>query len=50
MARTEEEWAEMASKYGYRIDADKATKDELIEFVQTVIYLHETQDLTDNDL
>jgi hypothetical protein len=50
MARTEEEWAEMASKYGYRIDADEATKDELVEFVQTVIYLHETEDLTDNDL
>jgi hypothetical protein len=50
MARTEEEWAEMASKYGYGIDADEATKDELVEFVQTVIYLHETGDLTDTDL
>ena len=38
----------MASKYGYGIDADKATKDELVEFVETTIYL--TQDLTDNDL
>jgi hypothetical protein len=47
---TKEEWAAMASKYGYGIDADKATKDELVEFVQTVIYIHETQDLTDNDL
>jgi hypothetical protein len=50
MARTEKEWAEMASKYGYGIDADEATKDELVEFVQTVIYLHETGDLTDTDL
>ena len=50
MVRTEEEWAEMANKYGYGIDADKATKEELAEFVQTVIYLHETEDLTDNDL
>src|SRR5271156_1918837 len=50
MAPTEEEWAAMASKYGYGINADEATKDELIEFVQTAIYLHETQDITDNDL
>ena len=50
MVRTEEEWAEMASKYGYGINANEATKDELVEFVETVIYLHETQELTDNDL
>ena len=48
MAPTEKEWAAMASKYGYRIDTDKATKDELVEFIETTIYL--TQDLTDNDL
>ena len=47
---TKEEWATMANKYGYRIDADKAIKDKLVEFVQTVIYIHETQDLTDNNL
>ncbi len=28
-----EEWAARASKYGYGIDADEATKDELVEFV-----------------
>ena len=50
MAPTEEEWAAKASKYRYGIDVDKATKDELVEFVQTVIYLYETQDLIDNDL
>jgi hypothetical protein len=50
MAQTEEEWAEMASKYRYGINADEATKDELVEFVQTVIYLYETGDLTDTDL
>jgi hypothetical protein len=50
MARTEEEWAVMASKYGYGIDANEATKDELVEFVQTVIYLQETADLTDTDV
>ena len=37
MAPTEslmkEEWAVMASKYKYRINADKATKDKLVEFI-----------------
>ena len=37
MALTEspikEEWAMMASKYRYRIDIDKATKDKLVEFI-----------------
>jgi len=46
----EEEWAAKASKYRYGIDANEATKDELIEFVETMIYLYETQDLMDNDL
>ena len=51
MALTEKEWAVMASKYGYRIDVDKAIKDELVEFVQTIIYIYEIQDhLIDNDL
>ena len=27
------EWAAIASKCGYRIDADKAKKNELVEFV-----------------
>ena len=38
----------MANKYGYGIDTDKTTKNKLVEFVETIIYL--TQDLTDNDL
>jgi len=50
MARTEKEWAEMVSKYRYGIDADEATKDELVEFVQIVIYLHEIGDLIDTNL
>ena len=33
MELMEKEWAAMASKYGYRIDADEATKDEMIEFI-----------------
>jgi len=48
MARTEKEWAVMASKYGYGINVDEAIKDELVEFIETIIYL--TQDLTDNSL
>jgi len=43
MELTEKEWAVMASKYGYGIDANEATKDELVEFVEMTIYL--TQDL-----
>ena len=51
MALMEKEWAAMASKYGYGIDADKAIKDKLVEFIQTMIYIYETQDhLIDNDL
>ena len=33
IALIEEEWAAMASKYRYRINADKALKDKLIEFI-----------------
>ena len=37
MALTEspikEEWAAMASKYGYGIDAEEAIKDKLVEFI-----------------
>ena len=54
MAPTEslikEEWAAIASKYRYKIDAEEAIKDKLVKFVQTVIYLYKTQDLTDNNL
>ena len=33
MALTEEEWAANTSKYRYGIDADKAIKDKLVEFI-----------------
>ena len=48
MEPTREEWAARASKYGYGIDADKASKDELVEFAQMTMYLYE--DLTDTNL
>ena len=50
IALIEEEWAAMASKYRYRINADKALKDKLVEFVQTTIYLYNEQDLTNTNL
>ena len=50
MALMEEEWAVMASKYGYGINTDKALKDELVEFIQTTIYLYNKQDLTNTNL
>ena len=40
IAPTEEEWVTMASKYRYRINADKALKDKLVEFIQIIIYLY----------
>ena len=40
IAPTEEKWAAIASKYRYRINADKALKDKLVEFIQTTIYLY----------
>ena len=33
MALTKEEWTARASKYRYRIDADEAFKDKLVEFI-----------------
>jgi len=39
MELTEKEWAVMASKYGYGINVNEATKDELVEFVETTMYL-----------
>ena len=33
MALIEEEWVIKANKYKYRINADKAIKDKLIEFI-----------------
>ena len=50
MALIKEEWTTRASKYGYRINADKASKDKLVEFIQITIYLYNKQDLTDTNL
>ena len=38
IALTEEKWATIASKYRYKINTDKATKDKLEEFVEIIIY------------
>ena len=45
-----EQWTVRASKYRYGIDTDKASKDELVEFIQTIIYLYNEQDLTNINL
>src|SRR5438046_7367702 len=50
MAHTEEEWAVLANEYGYGINPNKATRSELVDFIQTMIYLQKSQDLTDTDL
>ena len=48
MVPTKEEWAVIANKYRYGINTDKALKNELVEFIQLMIY--KTQNLTDNNL
>src|SRR6266700_3835693 len=50
MEPTEKEWGARIRKYGYGIDADKATKEELIEFIQIEIYVYKTEDFTDMDV
>ena len=50
MVLMKEEWTVKASKYRYGIDADKASKDKLVEFIQTIIYLYDKQDLTNTNL
>ena len=40
MVLTKQEWAAMASKYRYGINADKAFNNKLVEFIQTIIYLY----------
>ncbi len=50
MALIEEKWAVIANKYRYGINVDEASKDELVEFIQTIIYLHNEQDLINTNL
>ena len=50
MALMKEKWTARASKYRYRINANKASKDKLVEFVQTIIYLYDEQELTNTNL
>ena len=40
MVLIKEEWTARASKYKYGIDADKASKDKLVKFIQITIYLY----------
>ena len=50
MALIKEEWTIKASKYGYRIDANKVFKNKLVEFIQTIIYFYNKQDLINTNL
>ena len=49
MALMKEEQTAKASKYKYGINTDKASKDKLVEFIQTIIYLYNKQDLTNTN-
>ena len=40
MALIKEEWTIKASKYKYGINIDEASKNKLIKFIQTIIYLY----------
>jgi hypothetical protein len=40
MVLIKEEWTVRTNKYKYRINADKASKDKIVEFIQTIIYLY----------
>ena len=42
MALIEKKWAVNASEYRYKINIDKAIKNELVEFIQIVIYFYKT--------
>ena len=40
MVLIKEEWTAKANKYKYGINVDKVSKDKLVEFIQTIIYLY----------
>ena len=50
MALIKEEWTTRASKYGYGINIDEASKNKIVEFVQIIIYLYNKQDFTNTNL
>ena len=50
MVLVKEEWITRVSKYRYGINADKISKNKIIEFIQIIIYFYNKQDLTNTDL
>ena len=50
MVLMKEEWTARASKYRYKININKASKDKLVEFIQIIIYFYNKQDLTNTNL
>ena len=41
------DWKERIAKYGYRIDLEITTNDDLMEYMETKIYLYTRHNLTD---
>ena len=48
--REEDQWAAKVKKYAYGINGESATKEELEEFVYTLIYMNEEDNFTDHDV
>ena len=46
----EQKWAIKVKKYNNRINLGKITKDKLVEFVETKIYIYKKEDFLDNTL
>jgi hypothetical protein len=43
-------WADKVAKHGYGIDTTTSTAEELVDYVNTKIYVHTFEDFTDNSL
>ena len=46
----EQEWAIKVRKHGSGINLGETTKDKLVEFVETKIYIYKKEDFLDNTL
>ena len=45
-----QEWATKVRKYGSGINLGETTKDELVKFIKTKIYIYKKEDFLDNTL
>ena len=46
----EQEWAIKVEKYGDGINLGETTKDKLVEFIKTKIYIYKKEDFLNNTL